>query len=191
MNNIKIGVQGAKGSFSEEAALVFSKNHGIDSAEIIYLISSDSVLENLEFQTIEYGVFAMENAQGGVVVESIEALAKYKCKIIEMFHIPISQNLLAKKDVHIGDIKEIHSHQQALRQCKDYLSENFWTRPLVEADDTAESARRLSDGELPQTVGVIGSKACAKLYGLSILEEDIHDLKKNITLFLGVKKYDK
>ena len=74
---------------------------------------------------------------------------------------------------------------------KDYLSENFWTRPLVEADDTAESARRLSDGELPQTVGVIGSKSCAKLYGLSILEEDIHDLKNNITLFLGVKKYDK
>jgi len=191
MNNIKIGVQGAKGSFSEEAGLIFSKNHGIDSAEIIYLISSDSVLENLELQTIEYGVFAMENAQGGVVVESIEALAKYQCKIIEMFHIPISQNLLARKDVHIGDIKEIHSHQQALRQCKDYLSENFWTRPLVEADDTAESARRLSDGELPQTVGVIGSKSCAKLYGLSILEEDIHDLKNNITLFLGVKKYDK
>ncbi len=133
----------------------------------------------------------MENAQGGVVIESIEALAKYQCKIIEMFHISVSQNLLAISDVNLGDIKEIHSHQQALRQCKNYLSENFWTRPLVEADDTAESARRLSEGELPHTVGVIGSKACADLYNLNILEEDIHDLKNNITLFLGVEKYGK
>ena len=191
MKKIKIGIQGGQGSFSEEAAIVFSKNHGILSPEIIYLISSDSVLENLESETIEYGIFAMENAQGGVVIESVEALAKYRCKIIEMFHIPISQNLLAKKNILIGDIKEIHSHQQALRQCKDYLSENFWTRPLVEADDTAEAARRLSENQLSQTVGVIGSRACAKLYGLNILEENIHDLKNNITLFLGVKKYGK
>ena len=191
MNKIKIGVQGAKGSFSEEAALHFSENHGMKYVEIIYLISSESVLENLQLERITYGVFAMENAQGGVVIESIEALAKYQCKIIEMFHISVSQNLLAKRDVNIGDIKEIHSHQQALRQCKNYLSENFWTRPLVEADDTAESARRLSEGELPQTVGVIGSKACADLYKLNILEEDIHDLKNNITLFLGVEKYGK
>tara|TARA_Y100000590_G_scaffold31288_1_gene34619 strand:- start:4398 stop:4973 length:576 start_codon:yes stop_codon:yes gene_type:complete len=191
MKKIKIGVQGARGSFSEEAALHFSKNYGFENVEIVYLISSESVLENLQLEAIEYGVFAMENAQGGVVIESIEALAKYQCKIIEMFHISVSQNLLAISDVNLGDIKEIHSHQQALRQCKNYLSENFWTRPLVEADDTAESARRLSEGELPHTVGVIGSKACADLYNLNILEEDIHDLKNNITLFLGVEKYGK
>ena len=41
MNNIKIGVQGAKGSFSEEAGFIFSKNHGIDSAEIIYRMTNN------------------------------------------------------------------------------------------------------------------------------------------------------
>ena len=189
MQELKIGIQGGRGSFSEEAAIIFSKNHGIKNAKISYLISSEAVLENLVLGRIEYGVFAMENAQGGVVIESVEALAKYQCEILEMFHIPVGQNLLAKKDVLIGDITEIHSHQQALRQCKDYLSENFWTRPLIEADDTAEAARRLSEGSLPATVGVIGSRECAKLYKLNILEKDIHDLKNNITLFLGVKKY--
>ena len=89
----------------------------------------------------------------------------------------------------MGDVTEIHSHQQALRQCKDYLADNFWTRPLIEADDTAESARRLSQGKLPKTAAVIGSKNCAELYGLNILEEDIHDLKHNLTLFLGVEKF--
>ena len=189
MKSIKIGIQGGKGSFSEEAAQVFALNHGIDNHEILYLISSKAVLKDVEYGNVNYGILAMENAQGGVVIESVEAMAEYRCRILEMFHIPVSQNLLAIEDIYIGDITEIHSHQQALRQCKDYLAEHFWTRPLIEADDTAEAARRLSQGKLPNTAGVVGSKYCAELYGLNILEEDIHDLKHNLTLFLGIGKF--
>jgi prephenate dehydratase len=185
---MKIGIQGGKGSFCEEAAQTFSLNHGIKDPEIIYLISSGAVLEGVETGKVDYGVFAMENAQGGVVIESVEAMAEYRCLIVDMFHITISQNLLTKEDIHIGDITEIHSHQQALRQCKDYLAEHFWTCPLIEADDTAEAARRLSQGKLSKTCGVVGSKYCAEIYELKILQEDIHDLKHNLTLFLGVEK---
>ena len=101
------------------------------------------------------------------------------------------KNPLVIPGKNIGQITEIHSHQQALRQCKNYLSDHFWTRPLIETDDTAEAASRLKEGKLPDTVGVIGSKHCANLYSLSILEHDIHDLKNNLTLFLGIKKYSK
>ena len=183
-----IGIQGGKGSFSEQAATQFAMNHGIDDFNIVYQISSESVLGGLESDETDYGVIAMEIAQGGVVIESVEALARYRCSIIEMFHIPVDQNLLGIAGMNVGDITEIHSHQQALRQCKDFLSEHFWTRPLIEEDDTAESARRLSEGKLPKTAGVISNKACSELYDLEILQESIHDLKHNLTLFLGVKK---
>lgn len=185
-----IGIQGGKGSFSEEAAHTFSQNHGLEDISIEYLISSEAVLAAVENGDVDYGIFAMENAQGGVVIESVEALAIHRCQIIEMFHISISQNLLGKPGMNVGDITEIHSHQQALRQCKDYLSEHFWTRPLIEEDDTAESARRLGNGELPETAAVIANRTCADLYNLAILQEDIHDLKHNLTLFLGVKKME-
>ena len=92
---MKIGIQGAIGSFSEEASKKFIENHGIKNPEIKYLISSEDVLTSVENRKVDYGIFAMENAQGGVVIESVEALALHKCKIIEMFHIPIEQNLLA------------------------------------------------------------------------------------------------
>ena len=190
MKSIIIGIQGGKGSFSEDAAKIFAKNHGVDDFKISYLISSKGVLEGVESGSVKYGVFAMENAQGGVVIESVEALAEYRCRIIEMFHIPVSQNLLAHHGVFIGDITEIHSHQQALRQCKDYLSEHFWTRPLIETDDTAEAARRLSEGKLLETAGVVGSEYCAELYDLNIVGKDIHDLKHNLTLFLSVEKME-
>ena len=187
----KIGLQGGKSSFSEEAAELFAKNHGLENFSLEYLISSENVLFSLENNEIDFGIIAMENAQGGVVIESVNALAGHLCEIIEMFHLQISQNLLVIPGTNLGQITEIHSHQQALRQCKNYLSEHFWTRPLIETDDTAEAARRLKEGKLLDTVGVIGSKQCANLYSLSILENDIHDLKNNLTLFLGIKKYSK
>ena len=185
-----IGIQGGKGSFSEDAANIFTKNHGLEKGEIKYLISSEAVLSAVESGVTDYGIFAMENAQGGVVIESVKALAKYRCKIMEMFHISVDQNLLGLPGINIGDISEIHSHQQALRQCKDYLSEHFWTRPLIEEDDTAEAARRLSEGKLANTAVVIANKKCAQLYNLEIVEENIHDLKNNLTLFLGIRKFE-
>lgn len=185
-----IGIQGGNGSFCHEAAVNFSKNHGIKKYKIEFLISSEKVLNAVENSKVDFGIFAMENAQGGVVLESVKALAHYKCEIVEMFYIPISQNLLARRGVFVGDVTEIHSHQQALRQCRDYLSEHFWTRPLIEEDDTAEAARRLKEGKLHKTAAVIAPKSCADLYGLVILQEDIHDLKNNLTLFIGIKKLE-
>ncbi|MCH8305562.1 MAG: prephenate dehydratase [Candidatus Marinimicrobia bacterium] len=182
-----IGVQGGEGSFSEEAARIFADNNGLEPFEIEYLITSEEVLSAVENKSVEYGVFAIENAKGGVVIESIKALAGHICEIVEMLYIPISQNLLTKPGTLMGNIREIHSHPQALRQCKDFLAEHFWTRPLVEADDTAESARRLKEGELPDSTAVIAAKACAEIYGLEIIQEDIQDLKNNLTLFLGIK----
>jgi len=160
------------------------------SFKVEYLITSENVLEAVESGKTDFGIFAMENAQGGVVIESVEALARHRCEIIEMFHIAVQQCMLARRGVFLGDITEVHSHQQALRQCRDYLAEHFWTRPLIEEDDTAESARRLKEGKLPVTAGVIGPKHCAELYGLVVLDENIHDLKNNLTLFLGVKYYE-
>ena len=185
----KIGIQGGEGSFSEQAALRFLEKNNLKDFQVKYLISSESVLKEVENSKVNYGIFAMENAQGGVVIESVEALANYRCKIVDMFQIPIVQNLIGTKGIDISDITQIHSHQQALRQCKNYLSENFWSKPLIEEDDTAEAARRLSEEKLPRTAAVIANKSCAKIYGLNILKESIHDLKHNLTLFIGIRKW--
>jgi len=186
----KIGIQGIEGSFSEEAAKSYCQKFGITDFELAYLVSSMNVLDGLTEKTIDTGIFAMENAQGGVVIESVEALAKNQCKIIDMFYVEISQNLLAKDHIALGDIEEIHSHEQALKQCKDYLAEKFWSKKLVEQDDTAKAAQDLAEGKLPNHVGVIASKNSAEKYGLNILESDIHDLKKNLTLFLAAERID-
>jgi len=185
----RVGIQGAQGSFSEEAALAFCDRHGIDDYDLIYLITSARLLQAIDDGEVDCGIMAMENAQGGVVIESVEALARFRCHIVEMFHTQVEQCLLGRPGLQLGDITEVHSHPQALGQCRDYLADHFWTRPLVHEDDTALAAERLAKGEITATAAVSGSRKCGELDGLEILTEGIQDLKNNLTLFLGVNKW--
>ena len=187
----KVGIQGLEGSFSEQAAKFYCNKFDIQDFELAYLVSSMNVLNGLNNNEVDIGIFAMENAQGGVVIESVKALAENNCKILDMFYVEISQNLMAKNNISVGEIEEIHSHEQALKQCKDYLAEKFWSKKLVETDDTAKSAQDLASGKLGDNVAVIASKQSAEKYGLNIVDHDIHDLKKNLTLFLAVERLDK
>ncbi|WP_304985175.1 prephenate dehydratase domain-containing protein [Coxiella-like endosymbiont] len=42
-----------------------------------------------------------------------------------MFHIPVSQNLITFLRISIKQITEIHSHRQALCQCREFLTTHF------------------------------------------------------------------
>ncbi|MDO8954628.1 MAG: prephenate dehydratase domain-containing protein [Gammaproteobacteria bacterium] len=184
---MRIGVQGAIGSFSEAAGKKWlsSQNH---TADIDYLISAHNVLSALDNGSIDYGVIAISNNRGGIVLESIEALAQYQCKIIDRLSLLVQQNLLVLPGTKLDDIREIHSHHQALRQCRDYIYEYLSGAKLIEAEDTALSAERLQTGLLPKTAAVIASRQCAELYGLSILQENVHDITRNETLFLVLQR---
>lgn len=185
MNKLKVGVQGIPGSFSEMAAKHYLKNHNLDNYELVYLINSKNVLQGIESGECDYGVFAVENSTGGIVLETIRALAKHCCEIEELFHIAIKQNLLTLPEIEAKDIHEIYSHPQALLQCKEYLAKNYAAIPQREARDTALAAQELQQGKIPSTTAVIGNSACAKLYGLKILVPEINDRKDNQTLFIA------
>ncbi len=188
---ISIGVQGDIGSFSEQAGKFFAEKQKIGDYKIEYLISSEGVLDAIEKGTVDIGIFAIENSQGGVVIESIEALAVHRCDIIEMFQILIEQNLLVLPGKSIGDIKAIHSHQQALSQCREYLEKHFKNHPQIEETDTAKAACDLKAGKLPESAAVIANKTCAELYGLEVLQASIQDMKENLTMFIAIKRFKK
>ena len=187
---IKVGVQGDVGSFSEKAGHTFAERKGLKEYEIVYLVSSQNVMKAIEAGDVDFGVTAIENSQGGVVLETIHAMAAHRFAIHDLFQIMVIQNLLVKPGTKMTDIKSIHSHQQALRQCRNFLAEHLWGTELVEADDTALSAKRLSEGQLDPGAAVIANAACAELYGLEILQANIQDLKNNLTMFIAGHKID-
>ena len=129
-------------------------------------------------------VFPIENSNGGIVYEAVNAMSKHVFTIERMFDIDIKMNLMVKKGVNPGDIKKITSHPQAIKQCRMYLKRKWGGTELEEYSDTAEAAKDLGSGKIPKTVAVIAPKICAELYNLDLLEEGIQDLKFNFTTFI-------
>jgi len=180
-----IGISGARGSFSEEAARTYAKVAKIKAPKIDYLISVENVLETLEEKEIDLGIFPIENSNGGVVIEAVHAMAKHCFAVKKIFEIDVRHNLLVRKGVSADDVNLITSHDQALKQCRMYLKRQWPGIELKEYADTAKAAADLANGILPKTTAVIAPKAAAKLYKLDVLDESIQDLKFNYTSFIA------
>lgn len=183
-----IGVSGARGSFSEQAALEYARKNNIADYKMEYLISVENVLTALDERKINLGVFPIENSNGGIVIEAVYAMSRHIFKIKELFEIPVIHCLLARPEIKRAEIKKIASHDQALKQCRMYLRRNWGKIELEERDDTAKAAEDLAEGNLAADTAVIAPEGAAKIYGLEILEKGIQDLKFNFTGFLAVEK---
>jgi prephenate dehydratase len=183
--SLTIGLSGAVGSFSEEAAKHYAKIVGENTVEYSYLVSVAQVLEMLTSGSVERGIFPIENSNGGIVIEAVHAMATYTFAIERMFEIDVHHNLLVTKGTNSDDITTITSHDQALKQCRMYLKRRWPGIELVEYVDTAKAAVDLGKGVLQKNTAVIAPKACAELYGLELLEESIQDLKFNYTTFVA------
>ncbi|MEA1986336.1 MAG: prephenate dehydrogenase/arogenate dehydrogenase family protein [Candidatus Marinimicrobia bacterium] len=183
-----VGVMGARGSFSHESANQWFKKKHIEKGKIKYLVTAKKVFEALDSGKIKVGILPIQNAVGGVVDETILGLAKYECKIKEYFPFVVNQCLIKHKNNRKRIPKEIHSHPQALRQCKAYLAKHYKNIPLVKANDTALSARNLSKNKLDEDVFVIAPETTAELYDLKLVDKNIQDLGYNITDFVVVGK---
>lgn len=183
-----IGISGAHGSFSEQAAQEYIRTNNINNYQLEYLISAENVLQNLNQGKINLGIFPIENSNGGIVVEAVHAMSRHTFNIKNIFEIPIIHCLLVIPGTKKEAIAKIASHPQAIKQCKMYLKRVWPKAELEERDDTAHAASDLKNGVLPASTAVIAPEPCAKLYNLKILEKDIQDLKFNYTSFLAVQK---
>ena len=185
---MKIGVMGAKGSFSEEAGRLYAHKAGLKKFALDYLVSAENVLSALEGGAIDIGIFPIENSNGGIVLEAVHAMAKHRFAIKKLFELDVHHNLLVKKGVTADKIKTITSHDQAIKQCRMYLKRIWPKVKIKEYDDTAKAAADLAAGKLPPSTAVIASRAAAQVYKLDILEESIQDLKFNYTSFIAATK---
>jgi prephenate dehydratase len=185
---MNIGIMGARGSFSEEAARKYIETEKLADTHIQYLVSAENVLTSLEAGESDLGIFPIENSNGGIVIEAVHAMAKHRFQVKKMFEIDVHQNLMVRKGINPDQITAITSHDQALKQCRMYLKRKWPGVELQEYADTAKAGEDLAQGVLPETTAVIAAKAAAELHGLEIIEESIQDLKFNYTSFVVAER---
>jgi len=189
---VTYGIQGGKGSFNEEAIRWFLRKNGISKYKIKYLFTCENVLAALSVGDIDYGQFAISNLVGGMVEESLVAMARYKFKIVNKFVIKISHALMMRNDACLSQVTTIMTHPQVLAQCKDTLSQKYphlvQTSGEKKLIDQAVVAKYLSEGKLPKQIATIGSRELARLYNLVVVEDNLQDAKENYTTFLHVSQ---
>ena len=189
---IKIGYQGMEGSNSERAAKEMAQKRGLAAVEYVPLISSKGVIDALENGTIDYGVVATKNSQGGEVLESMVALKNKHIELVSTLVMPI-HHCLFKKQAETPDehIRYVASHIQALKQTKKWVGENLSPEIVtIEMEDTAISAKMLGEGLLKDDTAVICSLEAGLQNGLTLMAQNIEDDKRNRTEFRLLKMPD-
>ncbi|HEY9683120.1 MAG TPA: prephenate dehydrogenase/arogenate dehydrogenase family protein [Oculatellaceae cyanobacterium] len=187
-----VGIQGGAGSFNEEAARYYLSRTPEMPYELKYLHTSENVLRALYEGEVDRGQFAIHNSIGGIVGESVQAMANYRFRIVEEYAIKISHALMISPKADFNKVDTIMTHPQVLKQCKKNLEMKYERLKQTSGEgdlvDHAKVAELLGKGEIPLNVATMGSKVLAEIHGLQIIEESLQDLNENFTSFLWVER---
>ena len=175
---IYVAIQGEKGSFHEVAANDYFRNERII---LVPCTTFDETVNSVVQGRAEYAVMAIENARAGSILYNYNLIRESGLKILGEIRLRVRQNLMALPGTTIGSLSEIRSHPIALAQCMAFL-DTLKGLTLIETDDTAGTARVISEQQLAAT-GTIASASAAEIYGLEILARGIETYKKNYTKF--------
>ncbi|TYZ11414.1 chorismate mutase [Hymenobacter lutimineralis] len=174
-----IAIQGYAGSFHEQAARL----HFGAAPALQPCATFQEVVQRVADGRASAGLMAIENTLAGSILPNYLLLQQGTVRVTGEIYLPIRQHLLALPGQTLADIKEVHSHPMALRQCGPFLDQHSWR--LVETDDTGRSAQRVRD-ELQWGVAAVAGEQAAHLFGLELLAPDIHADPGNYTRFLAL-----
>ncbi len=181
-DKIKVGFQGERGAYSEEAILSRFPN-----AEPIGYKSFREVFDAVEKNECDYAVIPIENSLEGAIGEVHDLLFEYPLMVRGEIILRIKHNLLVLPGVTFNNIKDVYSHPQALMQCSSFIT-RYKLNPIA-VYDTAGAAKLLREKSDTHSAA-IASKRAAEIYGLVVLIEGIENNINNYTRFLIIGTED-
>ena len=177
-----VAIQGVKGSFHHAVAQSYYGEY----FSLLECETFDATVKALLDDSAEQAVMAIENSIAGSIIPNYALIDQNNLQIVGEYSLSIHHNLMVLPGQTFADLKEVHSHPMALLQCKEFFKDYPHIR-LVEAEDTADEARRISENTI-SGIAAIASKEAAALYGLSILAPSIQTIKNNVTRFVIIQK---
>ncbi len=175
----KLGYLGPPGTFSEEAALIYTRNC---RRCLVEYPTIPEIAEAVATGELKEGLVPLENSLEGGVAVTLDLLASRDgLQIYRELIYPVKHCLLARPDTTLHNLKLVASHYQALGQCRRFLACRLAGTSLFPVESTASAALKASREE---GVAAIAPRRAADLYGLNLLAEDIQDNNLNCTRFV-------
>jgi chorismate mutase/prephenate dehydratase len=172
---LKVAYLGPEDSFSHLAA-VERFGHNI---EYMQVGSIAAVFEEVNRSHADFGVVPLENSTDGRVADTLDMFLRLpQLKICAEVRLPVHHNLLSNWEQE--RIRRVYSKEQALSQCRTWLSKNMPQAHLIPVSSTAVAAQTALREE---GAAAVASREAAVRYGLRILFSDIEDSPSNETRF--------
>jgi len=128
-----------------------------------------------------YGMIPVENSSAGRVADIHHLLPESGLHIVGEHFQAVNHQLLAPSSATLDTISVVHSHIQALSQCRNFIRERK-LHPTVHADTAGAAAEVASFNDPSQAA--IASRLAGEIYELKTLSADIEDTAHNTTRFL-------
>ncbi len=180
---LKVAIQGYPGAFHDIASRHYFEEKNV---EIVPGHSFDDLVDLIKNKTADLGLMAIENTLAGGIISNYYRLLENNLKATGEIYLRIKQNLMALPGQKIEELKEVYSHPMAIAQCKKFFQQHQHIR-LIEAEDTALSAKMIAEGKMEKT-GAIASSLAADMYSLNIIAQGIETNKQNYTRFLVLER---
>ncbi len=174
-----IAYLGPETTFTHQAAV---RKFGSSLAYVAYPGIAD-VFHAVEHGDAHYGVVPIENSSEGAVFHSMDMLVESDLKIISQIYLDIAHNLISSSQ--LSEIHTVYSKDQALGQCRRWLSQYLPNAELVPFSSTAAAVQKVKN--LPGAAAIASSLA-AETYEVPIVAPAIQDLSDNVTRFLILGK---
>lgn len=176
-----VAVQGIEGAYGHMAAeKLFS------GGALSFYAAFSEVFEAVESGDADYGIIPVENSTAGEVTVNMELLERHNVYITQTVTVECAHVLAAKKGVKESDVKILMGHEQAIRQCADYISK----RPgltVIPYHNNAAAAKTVSENP-SGALACICSAECAEMHGLDILRRHIASDPNNCTRFFCISR---
>jgi prephenate dehydratase len=179
---MKVAFQGVHGAYSEVAA---KKLLGL-SCQTYPLETFERVFESVEKAHVERGIIPIENSLAGSIHQNYDLLLSRRLHIVGETYMRIEHALSCHPASSLPQLKYVRSHPQALAQCSRFFARHKKLTPVAYFD-TAGAAKSLVENRTIDT-GAIASAYAARLYGLTVLKNNVEDQPNNYTRFLVISR---
>ncbi len=175
---LKVAFLGPEGSYTQEAAI----KHFGHAVHLVPQTTFEDIFRAVEMKQVNYGVVAIENSTEGSVAHTLDMLSSASLNVCGEVELRIHHNLLSRAD-DLSQVKVVYAHQQALAQCRGWLSTHLDGVEQVALNSNAEAAKRVMT---EVGAAAIAGLHAAELYELKVLAKSIEDNLNNKTRFLVV-----
>ena len=173
--------QGVEGAFAHIALRALFPH-----AEAVSYPTWDEVFDAVERGDAARGVVPFENSHAGDVSAVLDLCYNHPALwVVDVYDLPISQNLLVLPGTKLDQIKSVYSHQQAIAQSETFLRQ--FGLPATAMANTAMAAKFVAESG-DSSKAAIASVETAALYGLEVLVPSINTDGDNTTRFIVLSR---